>query len=201
MSSLLRAAASALVAAGLVACGGGSEQQRLVANPSDSVSPPVSALTSIAAASAVTASTTSIPGTTVRSIESTVTIPPATVFPNGALERTWGYVQITDIDQRLHSATVELFCAMDSRPSETPADVGTYTVDLARATFLYFTNHSDPARGHVQDVSLKDWIALIGEQSIWRLQPGVRGVEFVDVYTPYSGECADEVTARWTPTR
>jgi hypothetical protein len=119
----------------------------------------------------------------------------------GPLERTSGYVQIMAIDQHLNQATAELFCTMDGGRPATPAAIGTYTVDLARATFLYFTNHSDAARGHVQDISLKDWIALAGEQSIWQLQPGLRGVEFVDVYTPSNGDCADEVTARWVALR
>ena len=106
------------------------------------------------------------------------------------------------IDQELNQATVDLFCTMQGgRPTTTPAPTGTYTVDLTRATFVYFTNHADPARGHLQDISLKDWIQLVGEQSIWQLQSGVRGVEFVDVYTPSNGDCADEVTPRWAATR
>jgi hypothetical protein len=105
------------------------------------------------------------------------------------------------IDEQSKQATADLFCTTDGGKPATPAPIGTYTVDLARATFLYFTNHSDAARGHVQDISLQDWIPLVGKHSIWRLQPGVLGVEFVDVYTPSNGDCADEVTARWAAKR
>jgi hypothetical protein len=121
--------------------------------------------------------------------------------PVGPLERTSGYVQIMAIDQQSDQATVDLFCTMEGGRPVTPAPIGTYTVDLKRATFVYFTNHLDPARGHLQDISLKDWIQFVGEQSIWQLQTGVRGVEFIDVYTPSNGDCADEVTARWAATK